>query len=76
MAVVKCARCGNDSLALEEAPYKNELGQKVLAATCQDCWSAWMSQQLMLMNEYRLDPLNDEHSKFLDKEMHTFLNLS
>jgi Fe-S cluster biosynthesis and repair protein YggX len=30
----------------------------------------------MLMNEYRLDPLNDEHSKFLDDEMVKFLALS
>jgi Fe-S cluster biosynthesis and repair protein YggX len=75
MSKIKCARCGNEKPALDERPFKNELGDKVLAATCADCWQVWVSQQLMLMNEYRLDPLNDEHNKFLDTEMLKFLNL-
>ncbi|HEX9652918.1 MAG TPA: oxidative damage protection protein [bacterium] len=76
MAKIKCARCGTDKEGLDERPYQNELGDKILATTCPDCWQAWVSQQLMLMNEYRLDPLNDEHSAFLDREMLKFLSLS
>ncbi|MFQ5864442.1 MAG: Fe(2+)-trafficking protein [bacterium] len=76
MALLKCSRCGGEKTALSEAPYENELGQKVLQQTCEECWKGWISAQLMLMNEYRLDPLNDEHSKFLDEEMKKFLNLS
>ena len=75
MALVKCARCGGDKEGLTEPPFKNELGSKVLAQCCKDCWEAWVAQQLMLMNEHRLDPLNDEHSNYLDKEMVKFLNL-
>jgi Fe-S cluster biosynthesis and repair protein YggX len=60
---------------MKEAPYDNELGEKVLARVCQTCWDAWVAQQLMLMNEYRLDPMNDEHSKFLDDQMTAFLSL-
>ncbi|MFQ5752255.1 MAG: oxidative damage protection protein [bacterium] len=76
MTVIKCSRCGNEKEGMSEAPYKNELGQKVLQHTCEECWEAWIKQQLMLMNEYRLDPLNDEHSQFLDTEMLKFLNLT
>ncbi len=76
MATLKCSRCGKEKSGLSEAPFNNELGQKVLQQTCEDCWKEWVSTQLMLMNEYRLDPLNDEHSKFLDEEMKKFLNLS
>jgi Fe-S cluster biosynthesis and repair protein YggX len=75
MAIIKCARCQQQKEGLQEAPFKNELGQKVLLGTCQPCWDTWVSQQLMLMNEYRLDPLNDEHNKYLDSEMLKFLNL-
>jgi len=75
MAVVHCKRCGQDKPGLDEAPYSNELGENVLLHTCRDCWQAWVSQQLMLMNEYRLDPTNDEHNKFLDNEMLRFLKL-
>lgn len=75
MARVTCLRCGQEKEGLTEAPYDNELGQKVLEQTCEDCWNAWVSQQLMIMNEYHLDPINDEHSQKLDDEMVKFLNL-
>lgn len=76
MAQIKCSRCQHKKEGLQEAPFNNELGQKVLVQTCDKCWKAWVGQQLMLMNEYRLDPLNDEHSKFLDDEMVKFLVLN
>ena len=75
MAKALCARCGVADAGLSEAPFDNELGKKVQAQVCQTCWNAWVSQQLMLMNEYHLDPMNDEHSKFLDDQMAVFLSL-
>ena len=75
MASIKCCRCHQKKEALKEAPFDNEWGKKVLECTCAECWQAWVGQQLMIMNEYRLDPLNDEHSKFLDTEMQKFLSL-
>lgn len=76
MAIIKCYRCDCEKEALTEPPFNNELGQMVLKHTCQDCWKLWVGQQLMIMNEYHLDPLNDEHSIFLDQEMKKFLNLT
>jgi len=73
--VLNCSRCKEQKVAMEEAPLPGELGEKLLAQTCENCWQAWVSQQLMLMNEYHLDPLNDEHNQFLDKEMVKFLEL-
>lgn len=75
MTKIKCSRCGEEKEGLQEAPFENELGEKLVEQTCEECWKAWVSQQLMLMNEYRLDPLNDEHNRFLDEEMQKFLNL-
>jgi len=76
MATVKCNRCKQEGSALTEPPLPGELGQKIVSQVCEPCWQAWVSQQLMLMNEYRLDPVNDEHNKFLDDEMSKFLSLS
>ncbi len=76
MITVQCARCDKKREALTEAPLPGELGEKLLKQTCEPCWREWVSQQLMLMNEFRLDPMNDEHSDFLDKEMIKFLTLS
>lgn len=75
MPNVKCSRCGEAKEGLAEAPFDNELGQKVFENVCADCWQAWVGQQLMIMNEMRLDPVNEEHSKLLDREMLKFLNL-
>lgn len=76
MAQVTCARCSKEKEGLPEAPFENELGNTILKRICQDCWQEWVGQQLMLMNEYMLDPTNDEHSRFLDDEMKKFLQLS
>lgn len=75
MAIVHCSRCNEQKPGLSEAPLPGDLGDKILAQTCDACWQSWVSQQLMLMNEYHLDPMNDEHSKFLDTEMVKFLSL-
>lgn len=75
MPELLCARCNQTKAALSEAPLPNDLGEKVLKQSCEVCWQEWVAQQLMIMNEYRLDPMNDEHSLFLDNEMIKFLNL-
>jgi Fe-S cluster biosynthesis and repair protein YggX len=75
MADAVCARCGKEPAGLGEAPYDSQLGKKVQEQVCEACWQAWVAQQLMLMNEYRLDPMNDQHSKFLDEQMTAFLSL-
>lgn len=76
MKKIVCSRCKKEAAALPAAPLPNELGNKLLKQTCQACWQAWVSQQLMLMNEYRLDPLDNEHNRFLDDEMVKFLELT
>lgn len=76
MPTVTCSRCGQTKQGLTEPPYENELGRSVFQNTCADCWQAWVGQQLMLMNEYHLDPMNEEHSAYLDREMKKFLQLS
>lgn len=75
MSRVTCSRCGNKKEGLADAPFDNELGNQILQQVCQDCWQEWVGQQLMLMNEYRLDPMNEEHSRFLDEEMVKFFQL-
>ncbi len=75
MPLVQCSRCKERKAGLDEPPLPGELGNKLMQQTCDGCWQAWVSQQLMLMNEYRLNPLDDEHNKFLDAEMIKFLAL-
>lgn len=75
MVQVKCSRCGRTANGLAETPFNNELGKKILEQVCQDCWNEWIRQQLMIMNEYRLNPLDPQHNAFLDEQTKAFLNL-
>jgi len=75
MTEIQCSKCGKIAPGLTEAPFKNELGTMVLHHVCKDCWQEWIRTQLMIMNEHRLNPLNDEHNKFLDEQMKIFLKL-
>ncbi|MDD3577301.1 MAG: Fe(2+)-trafficking protein, partial [Halothiobacillus sp.] len=36
-------------------------------------WLAWRSHQTMLINEYRLSPIDPKARKFLEEEMEKFL---
>lgn len=75
MTELQCSKCGKSAPGLAEAPFNNDLGTRVFNHVCQTCWQEWLRMQLMIMNEYRLHPLNEEHSKFLDEQMQVFLNL-
>ena len=75
MAQVKCSKCGRTAEGLADPPFNNDLGKKVFEQSCQVCWNEWIRAQLMIMNEYRLNPLDAQHSAFLDEQMKAFLSL-
>jgi Fe-S cluster biosynthesis and repair protein YggX len=37
-----------------------------------EAWDKWLRQQTMLINEYRLSPINPKDRKFLVEEMEKF----
>jgi Fe-S cluster biosynthesis and repair protein YggX len=37
-----------------------------------EAWAKWLRQQTMLINEYRLSPINPKDRKFLEEEMEKF----
>ena len=75
MAQLTCSRCGASSEPMESPPLPGEVGELVLARSCPQCWKEWLGAQVMLINEYRLSPVNPEHYEFLVKEMKNFLKL-
>ncbi len=75
MADVQCTRCGNAAAGLDKAPFPGDLGRLVHAGTCAACWREWLSAQVILINEHRLDGANPDHVQQLMGQMRTFLNL-
>jgi len=70
--MVKCVKLGTEAEGLERQPYPGELGKKIFENVSKQAWQAWLQQQTMLINEYRLSPIDPNHRKMLEKEMEKF----
>ena len=73
MAVVKCARCGNEKEGFDRAPFPGAMGARILEGTCRDCWADWLKQQTMLINHYGLNVMDPQARSFLTKNLEAFL---
>ena len=69
---VKCQLLGKEMPGLDYAPYPGELGQKIYDNISQEAWHKWLGHQTMLINEYRLTPMEPEARKYLEAEMKKF----
>jgi Fe-S cluster biosynthesis and repair protein YggX len=57
---------------LLRVPYPGPLGQRIYNEVSQEAWSRWVKHQVMLLNEYRLSPVDPKARKFLEAEMEKF----
>ncbi|HLP30830.1 MAG TPA: oxidative damage protection protein [Geothrix sp.] len=71
--MVQCAKLGKQAEGLERQPYPGELGKRIFESISKEAWQMWLRQQTMLINEYRLTPVNPKHREMLEGEMQKFL---
>lgn len=71
--MVNCIKLGKEAEGLDMLTYPGELGQKIFDGISKEAWQSWVNHQTMLMNEYRLSPINPKDRKFLEEEMEKFL---
>jgi Fe-S cluster biosynthesis and repair protein YggX len=57
---------------LDRPPYPGALGQRIYEQVSKEAWSRWVAHQTMLINEYRLTPIEPKARKFLEAEMEKF----
>ena len=69
---VDCVILKKEAEGLDFAPYPGELGQKIYDNVSKEAWQRWVMHQTMLINEYRLTPIEPEARKFLETEMEKF----
>jgi Fe-S cluster biosynthesis and repair protein YggX len=62
---IQCHRCRKKSAPLAKAPFRNELGERILAEICASCWQDWLQHQTLLINHYGLDPRDKRAREFL-----------
>ena len=75
VAGFRCGRCGRDGPALPERPFKGELGERILATVCADCWKEWIGMGTKVINEMRLELNIEAHQEVYDQHMKEFLNI-
>lgn len=72
-ATIRCARCGEEAAPLARAPFRNELGDRILARICAACWQDWLQHQTLLINHYGLDPRDAKARAFLYEQIEQVL---
>ncbi|HEY0767369.1 MAG TPA: oxidative damage protection protein [Steroidobacteraceae bacterium] len=70
--MVQCVLLKHEALGLERAPYPGELGRRIYESVSREAWGRWLQHQTMLINEYRLTPIEPKARKFLETEMEKF----
>ena len=65
--MVNCVHLGREAEGLDRPMYPGKLGVRIYESISKEAWQQWMRQQTMLINEYRLSPINPEHRKFLEQ---------
>ena len=69
---VQCVVLKREAPGLERLPYPGPLGQRIFNEVSQEAWGSWVRHQTMLINEYRLTPVDPKARKLLEGEMEKF----
>ena len=69
---VQCVILKSEAPGLDRLPYPGELGKRIFEQVSKEAWARWLPHQTMLINEYRLTPIEPKARKFLEAEMEKF----
>lgn len=70
--MVNCIKLGKEAEGLARQPYPGELGRRIFEQVSAEGWQMWLRHQTMLINEYRLSPVDPKVRKMLEEEMEKF----
>ncbi len=70
--MVNCVKLGIEAEGLDRPTYPGDLGKRIYASVSKEGWQQWVVHQTMLINEYRLTPIEPKARKFLEEEMEKF----
>ena len=69
---VHCVKLNKEAEGLERITYPGEMGRKIYDYISKEAWQQWLQHQTMLINEYRLNPLDAKTRPFIEEEMQKF----
>ncbi|HFD86980.1 MAG TPA: oxidative damage protection protein [Gammaproteobacteria bacterium] len=70
--MVNCVLLKKEAEGLDRPTYPGELGKKIYDNVSKEAWQSWVQHQTMLLNEYRLSPIDPKARKFIEEEMEKF----
>ena len=70
--MVQCVVLGTEAEGLDRQPYPGVIGKRIYENVSKLAWQRWLKHQTMLINEYRLTPIEPKARKFLEDEMQKF----
>jgi len=70
--MVNCVKLKKEAEGLDRPTYPGELGKRVYDNVSKEAWQLWIRHQTMLINEYRLSPVDPKARKFLEEQMDKF----
>ena len=69
---VHCIKLDREEEGLTAQPYPGELGKRIFESVSKAGWQMWLKHQTMLINEYRLTPIEPKDRAFLVAEMEKY----
>jgi Fe-S cluster biosynthesis and repair protein YggX len=70
--MVMCVKFGRELPGLDRIPWKGDIGKRVFETVSKDAWKLWLEHSKMIMNEYRLNPLDPNSQKIMEEQMEAF----
>ena len=72
MAQIQCTRCERTLEGFAKSPLPGPMAAEIEQNTCRDCFKDWMGQEVMIINEYKLDLSVPKNQDLLNQEMARF----
>jgi len=69
---VQCSKLHREAEGLDRQPYPGDLGRRIFDHVSKQAWQDWLGQQTILINEYRLSPMDPKARRFLEEQMEKF----
>ncbi len=73
MRTVFCKKLKKEAKGLDFPPYPGAAGQRIFENISEEAWQMWLSQQTMLVNEYRLSLADQRARAYLMTQMEKYL---
>lgn len=71
--MVKCLKLNKEAEGMDFQTWPGELGKKIFENISKEAWQMWINHQTMIINEYRLNPMDPKAKELIVNEMEKFL---